>query len=42
MLGSPLPLFVSVRFLMTPILPPPQRTYFLNDPLLNDVYHKDY
>ena len=23
MLGSPLPLFVSVRFLMTPILPPP-------------------
>ena len=34
MLGSPLPLFVSVRFLMTPILPPPDDSsgfYFLSN-----------
>ena len=35
MLGPSLPLFVFVRFSMTPSFP--QRTYFLNDPLDHDV-----
>ena len=37
-LDHPVPSFVFVRFLMTPLPPPPQQTYFLNAPIAEVLF----